>query len=280
MRKLAFCFTLCLLTCLRAVAQDRSTPEATVRSFLSAFTKGDVKLAAGCVKGVQLGDAGLEALAQQIRKEPVTFSLSSVNATLNGANARLTGQVGLKSNKQEKVESFSTDVNLTQVGGNWLIVPDASKVQDNRAPDMVNALAYVLTDAKTFTRARDAARSSYCLSNVKQMSTGAMMLSQDNDETFKLKADSYKKSLMPYIKSEAVFKCPADPSGGVSYSFNSALAGLNYAKIKSPAETVMIYEGKNGKLEFRHDGRAAVGFADGHAKMVNAEGAKKLRWKP
>ena len=31
LRKVTFCFTLCLLACLRAEAQDRSTPEATVR---------------------------------------------------------------------------------------------------------------------------------------------------------------------------------------------------------------------------------------------------------
>ena len=42
----------------------------------------------------------------------------------------------------------------------------------------------------------------------------------------------------------------------------------------------MIYEGKNGKLDFRHEGKATVGFADGHAKLIDAQGAKKLRWKP
>ena len=42
----------------------------------------------------------------------------------------------------------------------------------------------------------------------------------------------------------------------------------------------MIYEGANGKLVFRHDGKACIGFADGHAKLVTAEGAKKLRWTP
>ena len=52
------------------------------------------------------------------------------------------------------------------------------------------------------------------------------------------------------------------------------------AATPEPAETVMIYEGKNGKLDFRHNGRATVGFADGHVKLTDAEGAKKLRWKP
>jgi prepilin-type processing-associated H-X9-DG protein len=85
---------------------------------------------------------------------------------------------------------------------------------------------------------------------------------------------------MPYIKNESIFKCPSDASGAVSYSFNANLAGVKLAKVSAPAETVMIYEGKNGKLDFRHEGKAAVGFADGHAKLVNAEGAKKLHWRP
>src|SRR5207244_2572565 len=119
-----------------------------------------------------------------------------------------------------------------------------------------------------------------CISNVKQICAGAMMLMVDNDETFKLKAETYKQSLMPYIRNEAVFKCPADRGSGASYSFNANLAGLNLAKVVAPAETVLIYEGKNGKLNFRHEGKAVVGFADGSAKLIDAENAKKLRWKP
>jgi len=113
---------------------------------------------------------------------------------------------------------------------------------------------------------------------VKQICTAALMFLQDFDEVFRLKAETYKKSLMPYVKNEAIFKCPAE--GGGSYSFNANLAGVRLSKVPKPGETVMIYEGRGGRLDYRHDGRAAVGLADGHAKLVNAEGAKKLRWKP
>jgi prepilin-type processing-associated H-X9-DG protein len=41
----------------------------------------------------------------------------------------------------------------------------------------------------------------------------------------------------------------------------------------------MLYEGKDGKLNFKHDGKAAVAFADGHAKLVTEEEAKTLIWK-
>jgi prepilin-type processing-associated H-X9-DG protein len=109
---------------------------------------------------------------------------------------------------------------------------------------------------------------------------GLMMFAQDWDEVFKLKAATYDKSVFPYVKNTAIFKCPSDESGKVSYSFNAALAGVNLSRVKLPAQTVLIYEGINGKLNFRHAGKAMVGFADGHCKLLTAAEAKKLRWKP
>jgi prepilin-type processing-associated H-X9-DG protein len=279
LREAILCLTLCFLACLGAGAQDRSTPEATVRTFLAAFGSGDLKTAVACVKGAQPSPVLMAELAQQIKKEPVTFTLSNAKTVLNGATAAVTGQVTIKSGKADKPQTFSTNVKLALSDGKWQIVPDPETPQRNYQ-DMVNGLAYVLTDSKVFTQARETARAVSCLSNVKQICLGMIMFTQDSDEKFKLKPESYKKSIMPYIKNEAIFKCPSDSSGGVSYSFNSSLAGVSLAKLQYPADTVMIYEGKNGKLDFRHDGKAAVGFADGHAKLINAEGAKKLRWKP
>jgi prepilin-type processing-associated H-X9-DG protein len=281
LRKISFALTLTFLVCLRASAQDRSTPEATVRSFLSAFEHADLKQAAACVKGAQSGGAVLDALAEQIKKEPATLTLTDAKTTLKGTSATVTGQVSAKSDKSPQAQNFATQVNLTSSGGAWLIVPDAAKAKQNTNPDLVNGLAYTLTNThEVVGRANVTARAVACLSNMKQICLGAIMFLQDYDEKFQLKATSYKKSIQPYIKNEAVFKCPADSSGAVSYAFNANLAGVAMAKIHAPAETVLIYEGKNGKLNFRHEGKASVGFADGHAKLVDAAGAKKLRWKP
>ena len=43
-----------------------------------------------------------------------------------------------------------------------------------------------------FAQAREKARSAACLSNVKQLCLGAIMLAQDENESFKLKAETYK----------------------------------------------------------------------------------------
>jgi hypothetical protein len=282
LREAILCFIFCFLACLGAGAQDRSTPEATVRTFLAAFGSGDMKTAVACVKGALTSGPTLAELAQQIKQEPATFTLTNVKTALNGNAAVFTGQVTIKSGDSVKPETLSTQVNLALSGGKWQIVPDANRARQDANPDMVNALAYALTDTKkVFGPANDSARAdSYCRSNVKKLCFGALMLAHYNDEKFKLKPETYKKSIMPYIKSKLVVKCPADKSGRISYAFNSSLAGVSMTKIQYPADTVMIYEGKNGKLDFRHEGKAVVGFVDGYVKLIDAEGAKKLRWKP
>jgi len=280
LRNVLCSLTLCLLLCLRAAAQDRSTPEAAVRTFLAAFSSGDLKQAVTCVKGAQISGANLDALEKQVKKDPATFTLTDPKTTVNGMSATVTGQVSIKSARAEKAEEFMTEVTLVQSGETWLIVPDEAKARRETKPDLVNGLAYILAEPKALTIARDSARAVSCLSNMKQLCLGAIMFSQDWDEKFKLKAESYKKSIMPYVKNEGIFKCPSDSGAGSSYSFNANLAGISLAKIHAPAETVLLYEGKNGKLDFRHGGKAAVGFADGHAKLLDAAAAKKLRWKP
>jgi|YelNatPaOPRAMG01_1025707.scaffolds.fasta_scaffold61217_2 prepilin-type N-terminal cleavage/methylation domain-containing protein/prepilin-type processing-associated H-X9-DG protein len=106
-----------------------------------------------------------------------------------------------------------------------------------------------------FSRAREQARKTSCLSNLKQLSTGLSMYVQDWDEYFpwslRLGGDgnvySFYHSIMPYIKNVQVFLCPGDstplrvsdfwnlgiplvpidpqsPDGGaISYMFNYAV---------------------------------------------------------
>ncbi len=67
-----------------------------------------------------------------------------------------------------------------------------------------------------FGRARETARKTSCLSNLKQIGVAAMQYLQDNDERYMLHAhveggvqvsDSWFVPLQTYIKSDQVFKC-------------------------------------------------------------------------
>ncbi len=132
-----------------------------------------------------------------------------------------------------------------------------------------------------FAKTREKAREVSCESNVKQICIGLTQFTQDNNDKFALKAANYKDTVMPYIKSEQVFHCPGDTnSTSVSYSFNQNLQGVPLAKIKRPNTTVMIYEGKNQTLDFRHENKSVVGFVDGSVRAIGQDEAQSLDWKP
>lgn len=70
-----------------------------------------------------------------------------------------------------------------------------------------------------FGRARENAKRSACLSNIRQLGMAFMQYVQDNDERFpfnKTNATTGQKSWLyaaePYLKSTAVLRCPADES--------------------------------------------------------------------
>jgi prepilin-type N-terminal cleavage/methylation domain-containing protein/prepilin-type processing-associated H-X9-DG protein len=97
-----------------------------------------------------------------------------------------------------------------------------------------------------FAQARDKARQASCLSNVKQISLGILMYTQDYDETLPLEANesasdayiydyTWVRYTQPYIKNLQVFVCPSGKmsppltgTGDESYSGQS-YSGVDYA---------------------------------------------------
>jgi prepilin-type N-terminal cleavage/methylation domain-containing protein/prepilin-type processing-associated H-X9-DG protein len=78
-----------------------------------------------------------------------------------------------------------------------------------------------------FAQAREAARKTSCMSNMKQIGTAVMMYTQDHDETYS-QAYWYKNDagdaagyfqwsgmIMPYCKNAQMFVCPSDPNKGL-----------------------------------------------------------------
>src|SRR4051794_21796119 len=79
-----------------------------------------------------------------------------------------------------------------------------------------------------FAQAREKARAISCMSNMKQIGLGVQMYVQDYDEQLFFRSTTnvdntrihtatsgnalkWWNMLMPYIKNNAVFKCPSDP---------------------------------------------------------------------
>jgi prepilin-type N-terminal cleavage/methylation domain-containing protein len=136
-----------------------------------------------------------------------------------------------------------------------------------------------------FAQARESARQTTCLSNLKQIGVGVTMYLQDYDSMYpaqqvdgvyvnlpggpviyKNTQQNYMDELYPYIKSAQVFLCPdskfnkGENKGGWanSYHFNGAFmstplgckagscSGINEAAVVSPASTQIMREAGEG----------------------------------
>ena len=101
-----------------------------------------------------------------------------------------------------------------------------------------------------FAKAREKARQTSCLSNLKQIGLGILQYVQDYDERFPISRGRYTAdpnvprgywifAIMPYVNNEQVFECPSDNSptsatwGGhtirASYGYNLCLPGYGYS---------------------------------------------------
>ena len=116
-----------------------------------------------------------------------------------------------------------------------------------------------------FARAREKARQTSCLSNVKQLVLGTMMYIQDYDEKFY--DDGYipgapyacgppcynqcwwRFKVQPYVKNFQMMSCPSGQEldwssyyvqGQGSYGYNTWLNNAKYADIPAPAGRILI----------------------------------------
>ncbi len=137
-----------------------------------------------------------------------------------------------------------------------------------------------LANSAAFQRERENARRVSCQSNLKQAMLGIIQYAQDYNETYPT-ARKWIDNIMPYVKSEQIFRCPALPDGSnYGYALNQNLDGLQMAKMDNVAQTVAIYEtsdltrnafGVADERAYRHLGGSNIAFADGHVKWY-AEG--------
>lgn len=127
-----------------------------------------------------------------------------------------------------------------------------------------------------FARARENARRTGCLSNLKQIGLGVLQYIQDNDErstpaggyvwdyttSTTIFVPSWRQRIFPYVKSTQLFRCPsrkigsgttsqsdwpienypAMPLGYAVTGFYAPVSGLHVAGFDKPAERLMVVE--------------------------------------
>jgi len=160
-----------------------------------------------------------------------------------------------------------------------------------------------------FARAREKARQTSCLSNVKEIGLAKLMYVQDYDEllprancapvTYTLPDGSVSGStnclwlyqIYPYVKNAQIYNCPSWTtkwptdaySSTVAYGYNYLLSSLALAQIDQPAETLMTVDctyyladwdtgaaDNHNPPANRHNEGANAVLVDGHAKWYKA----------
>ena len=117
-----------------------------------------------------------------------------------------------------------------------------------------------------FARAREKARQTSCLSNVKQIALGVMMYAQDYDERLPYRYLNsgvggsiqypgggtsggmiWPMPVYPYVKNITLFDCPSDPykwsgnyTGHQCYGISNHIDGRMLAQLEKPAETILL----------------------------------------
>jgi len=163
-----------------------------------------------------------------------------------------------------------------------------------------------------FARAREKARQTSCLANLKQIGLAVQMYADDWDETLPYYQRPFGATwygdLQPYMKNRGITVCPSkpewnesDPTHKVGYGLNEVVfpagppAGSHFpppvalAQIDYPAETIGGADKDQGNVrcigpsfagsatwpynvDTRHNDGANFFFLDGHAKWMGAGG--------
>jgi prepilin-type processing-associated H-X9-DG protein len=130
---------------------------------------------------------------------------------------------------------------------------------------------------------RENARTTACLSNLRQIGVGLNLYLADHDLTIPT-LESGRSSITqnvpvidtvlgPYVKSPGVFLCPSDTTigkaSGTSYFWNSALNGqklgsLNFLKLTEQQSHIPLLSDKEGFHPFQQN-KVNILYADGHA---------------
>jgi prepilin-type N-terminal cleavage/methylation domain-containing protein/prepilin-type processing-associated H-X9-DG protein len=155
-----------------------------------------------------------------------------------------------------------------------------------------------------FAKAREKARQTSCLSNLKEIQLAALMYAQDYDETLHRECMAcpfpggpngvgggacwggpwWPATLLdPYVKNTQIFRCPSirGGSGGakMDYGYNDRLSGIPLAWVKRPSEIMSYADVNSGGGLFRywqnwnwplpiHNDGFNASYVDGHAKWM------------
>ena len=133
-----------------------------------------------------------------------------------------------------------------------------------------------------FTRAREKAYQTTCLSNQRQIATASLIYAQDHDEIFPGTANA-NSSTVNTIWNDLnmplqVLVCPSEQKYPNGYGFNGNVTGQPLGNLSDPTIIALTADTQAGSLNMlyspsdlsrRHAGGTIISYADGHAGFTN-----------
>lgn len=263
---------------------DFATPDSTLRKFVGHVNNHEFREAQQCTWGsVPFTDKQMSDLD---RLFPSAIQIKKVSPRIDGAKATL--EVELRDSESGRTDKGT--FTLERRKANWkFVIPEAKRgmsngdmligLYGNRQPDY---LFPVVPPAKS------GALGIASRSQIKQIAAGILLYEEENSGFPKSAMDA-----MPYLKNIDLFTAPQarraqesvkqyvarTRAKEVSYFLNPNIVGKKLSQVSDPELTVMLYEGTGGKVIGRHDGKGAIAFCDGQARLVTPMEATKLKWK-
>jgi prepilin-type processing-associated H-X9-DG protein len=136
-----------------------------------------------------------------------------------------------------------------------------------------------------FSQAREKARATACMSNMKLLSTGMLMYAQDYDGHLPDRRN-WGDAVSVYVKNPRAYQCPSLSGQRGTYAFNGWLSRVSMNRLDSPTRTVAGFDSRSGwnlaggpeLADARHNQGLYVMFADGRVQW--RRDFSGVVWKP
>jgi hypothetical protein len=268
-------FGLGLCTAAWSSPQDLSTPERAARKLAAAITANNFVEAAQCVRGAN-PKADYSAFIRASQRAPYGVRIVSAKTKIQGSKATLTVKVEFYAKKAHDRQMTTETVHLQRTRGVWQFVPSFDFGELGLFGRMIANIAKPNRTDEIQSAARRAADS---CRRLKELAEATLRFAASHNDTIATTAARWRRDIATLVKDQTTFTAPGVKPGTQSFQLNEAVAGLKITG-KTPLDMVMLYEGKNRRLDFRYEGRGVVAFMDGTARVVTKSEAARLRWEP
>lgn len=132
-----------------------------------------------------------------------------------------------------------------------------------------------------FAQAREKARTTQCMNNLRQLSLAMLAYAADYDDRLP-PAPRWSDSIAARIRDPITFRCPSVPPGKFGYAMNSRLSRQTMSKLENGHAIPLLYDSSNLERNAhdafsslpsppRHGRVNNVAYADGHVRAVPAQ---------